>query len=420
MHSATARFPALAAAAAAALLLAVGAAGSAAASPARPGVESGAAPAIASRPAPADAGTVKVQISIGDFNGTFRAMAKLKLVTKAGRGLVGVILPDTLSSDRFGRFDAPYLKRAFATAGLPASQLKVASAHGADATQLAEAQADITLGAKALIPDPLDSGVGGAIESIAAAHGVPVIDYDQFTLGGSRRYYVSFNVVAVGRTLGRGLVSCVSAWGVKKPQVIIMNGGSAGSTATRLAAGYDQVLSPYFKSGKWALVSEPAGTWDPPTAAAEFRQQYAKHPGLNSALIPDDENAAPIISFLQGQRIKARTFPITGQDATLTGLRNILGGYQCGTAYKPDYLEAQGAAALALFLRAGLKPPASLLNAQFKDPSGKKASVPSMLFGPVWVTTKNLKSTVVADKYVSVSQLCKGYATACKAAGITG
>ena len=56
--------------------------------------------------------------------------------------------------------------------------------------------------------------------------------------------------------------------------------------------------------------------------------------------------------------MKPKTFPTTGQDATLTGLDNVLAGYQCGTVYKPIYLEAQAAAALALYLRAGAKPPA--------------------------------------------------------------
>ena len=46
--------------------------------------------------------------------------------------------------------------------------------------------------------------------------------------------------------------------------------------------------------------------------------------------------------------------------------------------------------------------------------------MPSVLFKPVWVTTKNMKSTVIADKYVTVAQLCAApYAAACKAAGIT-
>ena len=53
---------------------------------------------------------------------------------------------------------------------------------------------------------------------------------------------------------------------------------------------------------------------------------------------------------------------MTGQDATLVGIQNIISGYQCGTVYKPIYLEAQAAAALALYLRAGKPAPAALAN----------------------------------------------------------
>ena len=70
-------------------------------------------------------------------------------------------------------------------------------------------------------------------------------------------------------------------------------------------------------------------------------------------LVPNDANAAPIITYLKSQKVPAKTFPITGQDASVPGLQNILSGYQCGTAYKPIYLEAQGAAALAIYLNAG-------------------------------------------------------------------
>ena len=56
---------------------------------------------------------------------------------------------------------------------------------------------------------------------------------------------------------------------------------------------------------------------------------------------------------MQGNGVRPRTFPTTGLDATTVGLQNILAGYQCGTVYKPIYLEAQAAAALALYVRAG-------------------------------------------------------------------
>jgi D-xylose transport system substrate-binding protein len=403
LHAAKVRLTASAAAVAAALLLG----GAARPVPAGP-----AGPASPASPAP-------VKISVGDFNSSFSAMKKLKPVTKAGRGGVGVLLPDTVSSNRYTKFDAPYLKRAFSAAGLPSSLLIVQNALGSDSTQFAEAQADIVQGARVIILDPLDSGVGQHIESFAKQHGVDVIDYDRLTLGGSRRYFVTFDQVAVGKAIGQGLVSCVSAWHVKTPKVIVMKGAPTDSKAALLAQGYDGVVAPFFKSGTWTDVANPPGTWTPDVALSEFEQQRKLHPNINVALTPNDYISATIIGYLRHKGIKPKAFPITGQDAILPGLRNIIAGYQCGTAYEPDYLEAQGAAAVALFLRARLTPPASLVTGRYKDPQSK-ASVPSVLFKPVWVTTRNMKSTVIADKYVTVAQLCAApNGPACKAAGIT-
>jgi D-xylose transport system substrate-binding protein len=282
------------------------------------------------------------------------------------------------------------------------------------------AQSAVTKGASVLVVDPLDSGVGAHIESYAKQHGVAVIDYDRLTLGGTRSYYVSFNNVKVGQVMGQGLVSCIAAWGVKSPNVIVMKGAPTDNNATLFAQGYDGVMAPYFSSGKWKEVSQPAGTWTPSVALSEFQQQYTAHKNINAALIPNDENGAPIIHYLQGQGIKPKTFPTTGQDATLTGLQNILTGYQCGTVYKPIYEEAQAAAALALYVRAGQTPPSSLVNGQTNDTTSK-VEVPSVLLSPEWVTPANMNSTVIADKFVPASQLCAGsFATACTAAGITG
>jgi D-xylose transport system substrate-binding protein len=345
-------------------------------------------------------------------------MAKLKPLVARGKGSIAVILPDTVTSPRYQQFDSPYLKKALAAAGLSSSQYTVQNALGSDATQFSDAQTAITKGASVLIVDPLDSGVGAHIESYAKAHGVAVIDYDRLTLGGTRKYYVSFNNVLVGTTMGRGLVSCVAAWGVKKPQVIVMKGDPTDNNATLFAQGYLGVLNPLFTAGTWKDVSNPAGTWTPATALSEFQQQFTAHKNINAALIPNDANAGPIIHYLQNQGVKPKTFPTTGQDASLVGLQNILTGYQCGTVYKPIYQEAQAAVALAMYVRAGVTPPSALLNGSATDPQ-TKASVASVLLTPLWVTTQNMAATVVADGAVPASQLCAGtFAKACATAGI--
>jgi D-xylose transport system substrate-binding protein len=248
---------------------------------------------------------------------------------------------------------------------------------------------------------------------------VAVVDYDRLTLNGSRSYYVSFDNVLVGKTIGQGLVSCVAAWKLAKPQVVVMHGAATDNNATLFAQGYDAVLKPLFSAGTWTDVVNTADTWDPPTAENEFQEAYTAHKNINAALIPNDETGAPIVTYLQTLHIAPKTFPLTGQDATLTGLQNILSGYQCGTVYKPIYVEAQAAVAIALYLRAGKTPPSNLVNGKTED-TGTNTQVPSVLLTPEWVTAANMNATVVKDNFVPASQLCAGtFASDCTAAGIT-
>ncbi|SRR5713101_595427 len=358
-------------------------------------------------------------ISVGSFDRTMSALSALKPLASAGKGNVAVILPDTVTSARYTEFDAPYLTTALGLAGLSSSQFSVQNAQGSDATELSDAQTAITKGASVLIMDPLDSGVGAQIESLAKSHGVAVIDYDRLTLGGSRSYYVSFNNVVVGQMIGTGFVSCATAWHVAKPNVLVMKGDPTDNNATLFAQGYLGVLQPHFADKSYTLVGTPAGTWTPTVAVTEFQQQFTAHKNINSVLTPNDANAAPIIHYLQTLHVKAQTFPVTGQDASTVGLQNVLSGYQCGTVYKPIYLEAEAATALAMYVRAGKTPPASLVNSTTND-SKTSTAVPSVLLTPKWVTTSNMASTVIADQFVKAAQLCVGsFAAACKTAGIS-
>ena len=357
-------------------------------------------------------------VSVTTFNKDFTTMANLKSVTSSGKGKVAVILPDTVSSARYTEFDAPYLAKAFAAAGLSTSDTIIQNAQGSDSTQLTDAQSDISSGASVLVVDPLDPGVGTSIETYAKSHGVPVVDYDRLVLGGTRKYYVSFDNVKVGTLIGNGMVSCIASWNVATPTLAVMVGSPTDNNATLFAQGYNAVLAPKVSSGAYKVVAKPAGTWDPPTALTEFQQAYTAHSTINAVLVPNDENAAPIISYLKTLNIPAKKFPVTGQDATLVGLQNIISGYQCGTAYKPIYLEAQAAAALALYLRDGKTPPAGLVNGAVKDTTAN-VSVPSSLLVPEWVTPTNMESTVIADGFVPASQLCAGaYAADCTTYGI--
>ena len=366
-------------------------------------------------------GTVAApELDAAAFTADFSEMKKLTDLAKQGKGMVGVLLPDTTTSARYVQYDAPYLKQAFEAAGLSSDQFKVDNAQGSAATMQQQAEADITEGASVLLIDPLDPGSGAAIEANAESKGVKVIDYDRLVLGGpSDRYYVSFNNVEVGKLIGQGMVDCLSAWNVKSPNILVMDGDPTDNNAKLFAQGYNSVLDPSFADGTYTKVGEPAGTWDPPTAATNFEQQFTAHSNTNAVVMPNDDTANAVISVLQKDKIPPKTFPTTGQDAAPSGLQNILKGYQCGTVYKPYFLEVQAAAALALYLRAGVTPPDTLVNSTTKDDKTGD-DVKSVYTPPTWVTVDNMQDTIIKDGAAKASDLCAGnLASACASAGIS-
>src|SRR6266480_3218319 len=192
---------------------------------------------------PSPSANVPSDLSISSFTADFSYMAKLTDLTKAGKGMVGVILPDTTSSARYVAFDQPYLTQAFQKAGYTSAQFKIDNAQGQESQQLSIAQADITAGATVLIMDPLNSSVGSQIQAYATSHGVKMISYDRATFTGTNTYYVSFDNVKVGGLIGQGFIQCVSSWNVKNPQVYELDGGrDTDPNAISFAQGYNQAI----------------------------------------------------------------------------------------------------------------------------------------------------------------------------------
>jgi D-xylose transport system substrate-binding protein len=385
--------------------------------------------------APSGSNTIpKVNISSFTVN-IGPAMSKFKpltqFATKGATSLqVGVILPDTTSSTRYVQFDEPYLNAAFADAGYTQAQYRIDNAQGSDQTELNDATADINLGAKVLIVDPLDGPTGEAIAKLAQSKGVTMIAYDRAIFTGNKTYYVSFDNEHVGELIGQGLKTCVSSWKVSKPQVYVLNGGQdTDPNAISFAEGYNKVV--WGQSAKtvsagttnslgYKLVGENfAPGWDNTKGGTIFQQAFTAHKQINATIEANDGLANSVITVLKGAGVKPNSVPTTGQDATAQGMAWILQGYQCGSVYKAIYKEAQAAVALGTILLAGGTPPAALLNGKTTDPADPSITEPAVLLTPVWVTKANMESTVVADGFDTATAICTiAGASACAAAGI--
>jgi D-xylose transport system substrate-binding protein len=351
-------------------------------------------------------------------------MSLLKpLATYATKGatslLVGVILPDTTSSVRWVQYDQPYLTDAFADAGFTAAEFNIQNAQGSDPTQIDDATADINLGAKVLLVCPLDGPTGVAIAALAQAHNVTLIDYDRAIFPATgKTYYVSFNNETVGEDIGTGFLSCLTSENVTSPEVFVLNGGEdTDPNAISFASGYNKVVwgqeaktvSAGAKStaGGATLVGENfAPAWSNTQGGTIFQEEYTSNKSINASIEANDGLASAVITDLQTDGVKAGTFPTTGQDATVQGMAYILEGWQCGSVYKPIYLEAQDAVIMATALLAKITVPADILNGTTVDPASSSISEPASLLSPVWVTKANMESTVVKDQFDTASAIC--------------
>ncbi|QZT62346.1 sugar ABC transporter substrate-binding protein [Mycolicibacterium austroafricanum] len=326
--------------------------------------------------------------------------------TEARSGKVGVILPDTKSSVRWETKDRPALEAAFQNAGV---DYTIQNAEGSADTMATIADGMIADGVTVLAIVNLDSDSGASIQQKAASQGVKTIDYDRLTLGGSADVYVSFDNNAVGELQGQGLVDCL---GGRPANVVFLNGSPTDNNATLFSSGAHSVVD---ATPSITIVGEQAvPDWDTDKAVTIFEQLYTAADGrVDGVYAANDGLAGSVISILEKNK-RAGQVPVTGQDATVEGLQNILAGTQCMTVYKSATEEANALAEVAIALANGEQPQTSSTS---RDDTGGR-DVPSVLLTPKSITKDNI-DVVFDDGGQSKDDVCSGqFAEACSAAGV--
>jgi D-xylose transport system substrate-binding protein len=322
-------------------------------------------------------------------------------------GKVGVILPDTESSVRWESADRPALEAAFKEAGV---DYEIQNAEGDAEKMTTIADSMIGNGVTVLAIVNLDSESGAAIEEKAKSQGVATIDYDRLTLGGSAEYYVSFDNTKVGELQGQGLADCL---GDKDANIVYLNGSPTDNNATLFSEGAHSVLD---KMSNYKVVGEQAvPDWDNEQAATIFQQLYTAADGkVDGVLAANDGLGGAAINILEGAG-QAGKVPVTGQDATVEGLQNVLAGTQCMTVYKSATQEAGALADAAIALVNGDEAETTGTTVDSSDDS----EVPSILLEPQAITKDNV-GDVIDDGGQKAEDVCTGkFADLCAKAGIS-
>ncbi|MEY4301571.1 MAG: hypothetical protein RJA30_722 [Actinomycetota bacterium] len=298
-----------------------------------------------------------------------------------------VILPDADSGTRWEPGDRPALESALKDAGYEADIQNA----GSDTTKYAtigDQQLSKGCGVMLLVDY---QGAGVSVAAKAKEQGVPVIAYDRPIEGAD--YYVSFDNEVVGQLQGQMILDGLAAAGKdpKTASVIFSSGDPADGNAAMFLKGATDVLDAAGVTAAFTM----EGTWDGAKAGTLFEQAFTAVDGkVDAVLAPNDNNAASIIAILDKNGL---TVPVSGQDASVAGLQNVLLGKQWATVYKPFKVEAKAAADLAIKILKGEKP-------TFDK---KNNGVPFLALDPI-ATTADLVKDVVAAGDAKAAELCVG------------
>jgi D-xylose transport system substrate-binding protein len=321
---------------------------------------------------------------------------------------IGLLLPENKTT-RYEQFDRPLITQKI-HALCSDCTVDYKNAAGDAATQKQQFDAAITNGDKVIILDAVNAGVTKSWVSEASKKGVSVVAYDRLAEGAIKAY-VSYDNSKVGALQGQALLDALGSK-ASNAKVVMINGSPTDPNAALFKKGAHSVLD-----GKVKIVYEQdIDGWNPDTANQKMTAaitKLGKH-GFDAVYSANDGMAAGIASALKSAGISG--IPLTGQDAQVDGIQRILAGQQTFTIYKAIKPEADTTAEIAVDL---LKGKAYKSLATGTSNSNSAQNIPTKLFNPVVVNKDNVKSTVIADKFLTVQQICTtAYADACKKAGL--
>lgn len=328
---------------------------------------------------------------------------------KPGQGCtkVGVLLPETASSARWDSKDKPLLTKGIQDALGSGATVDYNNAGGDAPTQQTQAQADLTKGDCILVIAAFDGVAAATIVSQAKAKGVPVIAYDRLIQSKDLNYYVSFDNQKVGQLQGQYVADHYKDFTKTSNNLIMINGAQTDNNAILFHDGAHSALDPLISAKNLNKVYETyTPKWDNDQARVEMNGALtANQNKVGVAYVANDGMANSVIAALKAKQLNGKVL-VTGQDATVAGIHNILLGDQSMTVYKEISKEVNATVSLVKAINGGTDTTSLTNGATVKTQDG--STIPSILEQPVSVDKSNIASTVIASGFVTKSDVCGG------------
>jgi D-xylose transport system substrate-binding protein len=301
---------------------------------------------------------------------------------------------DTLKEERWQR-DKELVEQRARELGV---EVLISVADSNDRLQLSQAEGMLTQNVDALIVVPHNAIAAAAIVEAAHRQGVPVISYDRLIRNADIDLYVSHQVVKIGEMQAAEILKRAP-----KGNYIIVQGSATDNNAKLLHDGHMNVLKPAIDRGDVKVVANQAAReWLAEESLKIVENALTRaNNDVVAVLASNDGTARGAIQALDAQGLAGKVF-VSGQDADLASIKEILLGRQTMTVYKPIAPLAFSAVESAVKLARG---EAVQTNATINN---GKIDVPSLLQELKAVDKSNILETVVKDGYHKLERICEG------------
>ena len=332
---------------------------------------------------------------------------------KSGKKVVGVCMPAS-ELPRWNS-DGEYLKNVFEKAGY---EVKLTFSNNNATRQNNDVLGLLNDGVDLLLIAAVDGNSLAKPLDEAMGKGIPVVAYDRLIMNTQAiTYYISFDNREVGQLQGAYIRDALDLDNTPGPYNIEMvSGDAADNNALIFFEGAQDILEPYFESGKLRVLSgntsfEDTATkgWSTNTAEKEMKKTFGKYytnEKLDAVLCANDSTALGVTKALAGN-YKGNNQPvITGQDGDIDNLKNIIDGKQSMTVFKNVRDEASVAFEVSKRILNGETPTGRLIDSLAVDvrydtesyQNGSKY-VQSYLLVPTVLTKDNLQVMVNTGMY---------------------
>lgn len=330
---------------------------------------------------------------------TAAATAKAAATASGPAGTVAFLLPDN-TTPRWMSQDAPSFQ-AWMTKLAPDVKVITSVANENPQTQLSQAQAALTQGAKVLVVVAVDGTQAAKIVQAAQAANAQVIAYTRQIQNAPVKYMTGDDPFEIGVALG----TWMAAHTKQGDTIAVIAGSTTDSFAHIEHDGYFSVLKPLFDSGQRKMVGDVwTPEWDPVKAHAEMDAILTSaQNNVQGVLCANDSTAEGAIASLQTHGLAGK-IPVTGIDATLSADQLILKGLQSMSVWRSVDDEAHFTAELVVDILTNKEPAKDFFTSTVDNGFAK---IPMRGVKSMVIDATNMQ-TLIDAKAIDKASLCKG------------